>query len=262
MSRIRLVHWSEVEARERAAMIQSQGHTVTYEALSPSDLRAMREDPPDVVVIDLTRLPAQGRDLGLNLRKHKATRGVPLVFVGGSAQKVALARELLPDAIYTSWAGIGAALQYAIENPPTEPIVPASTMAGYAGTPLPKKLGIKPGSSVALVGAPEDFEETLGQLPDGATVTRQANAASDVTLWFTRSQEDLVTRVKPMVPAAIRGGLWIIWPKKASRAATDLTQAVVRETGLAAGLVDFKVAAIDATWSGLRFTQRKPGTGP
>ena len=182
------------------------------------------------------------------------------VFVEGEPEKVARIQELLPDAIYTSWAEIGDSLQQAIANPPAEPVVPDSTMAGYAGAPLPKKLGIKASSVVTLVDAPEGFEETLGLLPAGVTVRRDLPEQPDVILWFNRSSQDLEARLDEMCPLARSGGLWIIWPKKASGIASDLSQTVVRETGLAAGLVDFKVAAIDATWSGLRFTQRKEKT--
>jgi hypothetical protein len=209
------------------------------------------------VVIDLSRVPSQGRDLGLHLRKYKATRHVPLVFVGGAPAKVTRIRELLPDAVYTTWDDIGTALPAAIENPPADPVVPESTMAGYSGTPLPKKLGIKPNSTVALHGAPAGFEGTLGELPEGVTVTRGPVAVAEVTLWFVTSEEDLVAGIETMFPAAKNGGLWIIWPKKASGVVSDLSQTMVRRTGLNAGLVDFKVAAVDATWSGLRFTQRR-----
>ena len=261
MNRVHLIHWNAAEAEERAARITSAGYEVDFESLSPAGLRRLREDPPAALVIDLGRLPSQGRDLALNVRKYKATRGVPLVFVEGESPgdpaKVARIQELLPDAAYTTWADIGGALQQAIDHPPAEPVVPDSTMAGYAGTPLPKKLGIKPNSVVALVDAPQGFEETLGELPEGAAVTRDLSGQPEVILWFNRSRQDLQARLEEMCPLASSGGLWIVWPKKASGIASDLSQTVVRETGLAAGLVDFKVAAIDATWSGLRFTQRK-----
>ena len=132
-------------------------------------------------------------------------------------------------------------------------------MAGYSGTPLPKKLGIKPGSGVALLGAPPGFAETtLGALPEGATIREDSRSAFDVGLLFARSKADLARRF----PAAARamadpGALWILWPKKASGVVTDLGENAVRDFGLAAGLVDYKVAAIDATWSGLCFARRK-----
>jgi hypothetical protein len=257
MHRVHLIHWNAAEAEERAIRLTSAGFKVDYEPLIPAGLRRLREDPPAAVVIDLGRLPSQGRDLALNIRETKATRGVPLVFVEGDPKKVARVQELLPDAVYTTWADIGDALQKAIDNPPAEPVVPDSTRAGYAGAPLPKKLGIKANSVVALVDAPEGFEKTLGALPARAAVSRDLPEQADVVLWFNRSRQDLEARLGEMCSLASSGGLWIIWPKKASGVASDLSQTVVRETGLAAGLVDFKVAAIDATWSGLRFTQRK-----
>ncbi len=188
MQRIRLIHWKADEAQETAALLRAAGYAVDAESLSAAGLRSLREDPPDAVLIDLSRVPSQGRDLGLNLRKFKSTRYVPLVFVGGQPAKIARVQELLPDAVYATWDDIGDALPSAIENRPTDPVVPASTMAGYAGTPLPKKLGIKPNSSVALIGAPEGFEETLSDLPEGVTVTRKAGATSAVTLWFPASR--------------------------------------------------------------------------
>jgi hypothetical protein len=261
MYRVRLIHWNAAETEERATRLSSFGYEVDSKPLSPTDLRRLRENPPAAMVIDLGRLPSQGRDLALNIRKHKSTREVPLVFVEGDSpgdpKKVARVQKLLPDAVYTTWTEIGDALPKAIDNPPAEPVVPDSTMAGYAGAALPKKLGIKANSVVALVDAPEGFEKTLGALPEGAVVTRDLPEQPDVILWFNRSRHDLEARLEEMCPLASSGGLWIIWPKKASGVTSDLSQTIVRETGLAAGLVDFKVAAIDATWAGLRFTQRK-----
>jgi hypothetical protein len=257
MHRVCLIHWKAEELQERVDRLRSAGFEVDGEPLSPASLRKMREDPPSAVVIDLSRVPSQGRDFALSIRRRKATRHVPLVFVEGDPTKLARVKELLPDAIYTTWIDIGEALESAIANPSVEPVVPDSAMAAYSGTPLPKKLGIKTGSVVILVGAPADFETTLGNLPEGATLHRGELEGSDVTLWFITSRAELEREVARMGDYAHKGGLWIIWPKKASSVKSDLTQNVVRQVGLASGLVDFKVAAIDATWSGLRFTQRK-----
>src|SRR5688572_16411553 len=126
--------------------------------------------------------------------------------------------------------------------------------AGYSGTPLPKKLGIKPGHRVALLGAPDGFEL---ELPDGATVKRRAGGKSDVILTFHTSRAELERRLPAlramMEPAA---GLWIAWPKRASKVATDLTEDVLREIALPTGLVDNKVCAVDEKWSGLRLVIR------
>jgi hypothetical protein len=129
------------------------------------------------------------------------------------------------------------------------------TSAGYSGTPLPKKLGIKPGHRLVLLGAPDGF--ALGALPEDVEVVRRAQGEADVIVSFHTDRADLVKRLprlrELMRPAA---GLWVAWPKRASKMPTDLTEDVVRELGLANRLVDNKVAALDATWSGLRLVIR------
>jgi hypothetical protein len=130
--------------------------------------------------------------------------------------------------------------------------------AGYSGTPLPRKLGIKPGHRVLLLSAPERFQEdTLGELPDGVSVGRTARGTGNVIVSFHTVRADLARRMPKlralMDPAA---GLWIAWPKRAANVATDLTEDVVRELALENVLVDNKVAAIDEVWSGLRLVIR------
>jgi hypothetical protein len=131
-------------------------------------------------------------------------------------------------------------------------------MAGYSGTPLPKKLGIKAGHRVLLLSAPERFEEvTLGALPDGVTVARSARGKADVIVSFHTERAELARRM-PKLRAAMEpaAGLWIAWPKRASKVPTDLTEDVVRELALENALVDNKVAALDEGWSGLRLVIR------
>jgi hypothetical protein len=131
-------------------------------------------------------------------------------------------------------------------------------MAGYSGTPLPKKLGIKPGGRVAFPGAPPEFAAALGELPaDIRSVDRVSEGAVDVAVFFTKRADELRDAFPVWGPAvAPAGALWIAWPKKSSGVATDLTEDRVREIGLGAGMVDVKVCAIDGTWSGLKFVYR------
>ena len=107
-----------------------------------------------------------------------------MVFVGGELDKVKGIKELLPDAVYTQWDQIDDPLRKAIGSPPTDPVVPTSIMAGYSGTPLPKKLGIKENAVVALVNAPNGLKETLGELPEGAVLRSGLQSIGDLTLWF------------------------------------------------------------------------------
>jgi hypothetical protein len=131
--------------------------------------------------------------------------------------------------------------------------------AGYSGTPLVKKLGIKEDSHVALLNAPRDLRATLGSLPAGVHLADELDGAGpfDVVVFFTMSREELAAAfgriARRLVP---NGGFWVAWPKRASKLATNMTENVAREVGLEAGLVDNKVCAIDATWSGLRFVFR------
>ncbi|NVB78269.1 MAG: DUF3052 family protein [Kofleriaceae bacterium] len=132
-------------------------------------------------------------------------------------------------------------------------------MAGYSGTPLPKKLGIKEQHEICVLNAPPGFADTLGALPAGANVsTKLGKSPLDVIVFFTKQKAELVKKLADlrarMQPAA---GLWIAWPKKASGVATDITEDVIRAVALPTGLVDNKVCAIDETWSGLRLVIRR-----
>jgi hypothetical protein len=129
-------------------------------------------------------------------------------------------------------------------------------MAGYSGTSLARKLAIKDGHRIALLGAPDGFDKTIGPLPD-VDVTSRLRGPLDVVVFFTRRRGALERRFgalkRKLDPA---GGLWIAWPKRSSGVETDVTEDVVREVALANGLVDNKVCAIDETWSGLRLVYR------
>jgi hypothetical protein len=132
--------------------------------------------------------------------------------------------------------------------------------AGYSGTPLPRKLGIKAGHAIALIDAPPGFAAGLAPLPDRVTVQDglAGDTPLDVIVWFVLSRAELAARLDSlrarMAPAC---GLWIAWPKRASKVRTDMSEHVVREIALPTGLVDNKVCAIDQVWSGLRLVIRR-----
>lgn len=258
MSRVLVIHWNAPEAAERAERLRAQGFEAdSFAGPGGAAFRALGENPPDAIVIDLTRIPSHGAAVGIALRQRKATRLVPLIFIEGDPEKTAGVRATLPDAAFTTWIKIGAALRRALRQAPSQPLVP-DTFAVYSGTPLPKKLRIRENSVVALLRAPEEFQATLAPLPPGVRFERQVDQA-DVILAFVKSTAAFARELPSLVRVMRKGRtLWIVWPKKTSALAGDLTERAVREMGLAAGLVDYKVCAVDQTWSGLAFAARGP----
>ena len=257
MRNVVLIHWKLAEAEPHAEALRQAG--IAVKVVAPKDFRAVRglgERLPDAFLIDLGRLPSQGQAVGIELRQAAATRRVPLVFVGGEEAKTERVHRVLPDAAFVSWPELPRALEDAIRGAPARPASPG-TMAGYSGTPLPKKLGIRAFTVVALIDAPEGFETKLTPLPERVRLERKARTA-DRVLFFV----DSVANLKRRFASAARsvqdgGGLWICWPKKASGIKTDVTETIVREHGLAAGWVDYKICAVDETWSGLQFARRR-----
>ena len=130
-------------------------------------------------------------------------------------------------------------------------------MPGYSGTPLPKKLGIKPGARVCLVDAPDEVRAELSAALAGCEIVTNGKSPLDFAMLFTKSktklEKDFHRLSKLLAPA---GMLWVSWPKKSSGVATDLNENIAREIGLAAGLVDVKVCAVTEVWSGLKFVRR------
>lgn len=134
-----------------------------------------------------------------------------------------------------------------------------SRPAGYSGTPLPRKLGIRAGQRIAFLDAPQPaFAAALGEWPEGVEAARTTlRGRFDLVVVFVTERARLERRLSRLVAAIEPDGMiWVAWPKKASRVPTDVTEDVVRELGLAAGVVDVKVCAIDATWSGLKLVVR------
>ena len=131
-------------------------------------------------------------------------------------------------------------------------------MAGYSGTPLAKKLGIKEGSRMFLLNAPENYLDLVAPLPAGVQVAAQITSHTDIVHTFSTKKEELSqalhTCLKRMRPD---GMIWVSWPKKSSKVPTDITEDTIREVALPLGLVDIKVCAVDDVWSGLKLVIRK-----
>ncbi len=257
MSRVLLIHWNAEEAKAKARTLKELGHTA--EILCDSEkpgLGRIRESPPDLFLIDLNRLPSHGREIAGYFRRAKSTRQIPILFVDGDAERVTRAKQLIPDADFGKWEKIESVLKKASRRKLGKPAVPG-TMGGYSGTPLPKKLGIREKCSVVLVNAPDRFERKLEPMPAGAEIISDPRRAQ-IAVLFVLSQLELAHDFRPLTKAMPeRTPLWMAWPKKASGVVTDVTESVVREFGLAHDWVDYKVCAIDETWSGLCFGRKK-----
>ena len=254
MPAVCLIHWNEDEGRERQQQLEALGYDAAFDfSEGGMVMRLLKASTPDAVVIDLTRLPSHGREVGRVLRMTKATRLWPLVFVDGDPEKVALTKALLPDATFTTWGRIKTALPRAIARPPASPLVPRDVMSAK---PVVDKLGVKPGNHVCLLGSPKGFADTLKPKPARVALTARADNTCDIFLCFVRSVRELDAQLALLRDLVRKQTAWFFWPKKASGVKSDLDGNVVRTTGLAAGFVDFKVCSVDATWSGLAFKRR------
>jgi CheY-like chemotaxis protein len=266
MARIFYVHWHKDEALEAVAALRAGGHKVDYHWNSGAEAwRLIRHTPPDALVISLARLPSHGRAVAQVTIQSRRLRELPIIFVDGAPEKIAATRLKFPNALYCKQIELKRLLRKVRPFVAADPAATRRTIArnnspaGYSGTPLPQKLGIKSNHRVALINAPPGFDHTLGDLPADVKVTSKLldKQPHDVIVLFAKSRGELqqdFSRVSQRLDPA--GGLWISWPKKASGFTTDLSEAVVREIGLGIGLVDNKVCAVDETWSGLRFVVR------
>ena len=256
MKTVRLIHWNEDEGLERQQLLEALGFEAVFDfGDGLFAIRQIRSSPPDAVVIDLSRIPSHGREVAHSIRGAKATRHVPIVFVGGEPEKVKKTKLLLPDATYTTWGRIKTALPKAIARPIANPIIPDHNAAW--AKPTVAKLGVKPGFKVAVLASPKGFVDVLKPWPAKVTFTARPESTADIFLCFARSDRELQAHLLSVRGQAERQTLWLCWPKKASGVKSDLDGNVVRTTGLAAGWVDYKVCSIDDTWSGLAFKRRK-----
>jgi len=257
MSHVRLIVWNPVEVEERLRQVSGWGYTVKADLPDgPAFFRALKADPPQAFLIDLSRAPSRGRDLAVALRCAKATRLIPIVFLEGEPLKREQIKKLLPDAVFTTWAGARSGLSRSIAAAPRNPIVPDSVFAAYRGQPLLKKLGIKPGWRIGVVHAPGGFRDLLGDLPQGARLTAFSEDA-DMIIWFAGDQAEVQKALVRSDGCRKSVPLWLVWRKKGATPKAAIGQKEVRAAGLAAGWVDFKICAIDETWSGLKFVRRK-----
>jgi hypothetical protein len=255
MQRVRLFHWNSKEAAALIAKLRAVGFEALHnaETQSPS-VRELKESGVVAVVIDLSRLPSHGKYVGAWVRGSKSTRQLPLVFVGGEAAKVAAIREQIPDAVYSSVAGVGAALKKAIARPLRDPVVPRQMMESAPGRTAAQKMGIREGSVVGLIDPPADYLKVLGVLPEGVVLEEDSQRACPITVWFLHDRGEYEAALAARRLLAAKSRLWIVWQKGRR---DGLNGNFVREAALAMGLVDYKICSLDGVWTGMVFAVKK-----
>ena len=273
MRTVKLLSWHEdlpaKTARLAKAKLPVDATPLVRTSAVVGELAALN---PAALVLDLDRLPSNSREIALMLRASKSARHIPILLAGTLAagpagelpEKYARLRTELPDLPYAVWPKAAAALAKLLKEPKTAPhIVPAPRM--YTAT-LAQKLGVFSTSAkadlklrrVALVAAPDGFTELLGDLPETVSFGTRILDATDLAVCFIRSLDDL-RAVLDMLTLHLpeKASVWIAYPKCAAHPHLDFNENDVRNPGLAAGLVDYKICSIDKTWSGIKFAWRK-----
>ena len=257
MARVRVVHWKPAAAEPLLEACRAAGHEVECDELDlPATSRKVRQTLPEALVIDLSCRPASGRELAFSLRHTKYTSHIPLVFVDGDPEKVAAIRAQMPDAVFTPLKRVAAAIARARALDLTHPAKPPSVMERYGGRTTAQKLGIKENSSVGVFDAPRDYVTVLGALPQGVELVEEPDSIHPVTLWFVRDPREYQAGLRVKRKLAPHSKFWVIWQKGSTN---GLTGEFVREAAIEAGLVDYKICAVDARWSGMVFAAQKDG---
>ena len=258
MKTIKLISWHE-DVKTKAAALKQPGariDTAPLIRLSGAVGELARLNPA-VLVLDLDKLPSHSREIALVLRSSKSARHIPVLFAcGGAPKKTVRIRTENPNGIFVQWPEAPQALAVLLRQPPSTP--PAMPPRDFSTTPLPKKLGIHANMQIALIAAPDAFQELLGDLPENATITTRITPKTALALCFVRSLNDLAATLDLLtVRLPKQASVWIVHPKRAGKYHVDFNQNHVRDHTLAVGLVDYKVCSIDADWSALKFAWRK-----
>ena len=252
MARVRLFHWKAEEAKPLLTLLKAAGYSVDFGPVST--YREIRLSPPDAIIIDLSRMPSHGREIGVYVRGSKATRHVPILFVGGEPEKIEVVRRVLPDAVYTPASRLRSALRTAIANPPENPLKPAQMMDRWGTRTTAQKLGIAENSRVFVIDPPSGYARAIGDLPEGASFEEESAEACKVALWFVHGIAEFHAALPRMRTLAARSRLWILWRKSKQ---DGLNGNIIRAGAIDVGLVDYKICSINETWSAMVFAVKK-----
>ena len=249
---VALVHWRMAEAKPLITLLERADYEVHYGGeVKPIRATQLKQFPVVAAIIDLTRMPSYGKYWAAELRAT-SMKHLPIVFVDGEPAKVAMVKASLPDATYTTREKLLGVLKKL--KPVANPVKPSRMMLSTRPNAL--KMGVKPGARVAVFDAPAGYGKIIGSLPDGAAFEEEAPDA-DVTLWFVRDVDTYLTGLRRMRPLAAKSRLWVLYPKQQKGKAQTISQADVRESAIAVGLVDYKICSVDETWSGIAFAMKR-----
>jgi CheY-like chemotaxis protein len=253
-----LICWDKDRAEFLEKLLGGEGFRVTVVSESVSGRIAyFRDLNVEAVVIDLSRMPSHGREIGAALSASKSTRHLPLIFLGGQPEKVERVRRELPEAVFAGWEDAAATIRSAMIAGPTQKAMRPAQRMEIGGRSLARKLGVKQAVPVVLWGDAEFLVELLGDFP---VVKRMQGKVAHLCLCVTRAASDVEAAFETVGAVYPEGTLmWIIHPKQSGKMHADFNQNDVRGIGLAHGWVDFKVCAVDADWSGLAFAKREVG---
>jgi len=248
---VRVFHQRESKAEALLRVLRKEGYRVMYDPTpGTKTVREIKEDGTSIIVIDLSRLPSHGRDIGAWVRGSKGIRHIPLVFVGGDPAKVAAIRQEIPDAAFTSSDRLSVTLKRLKSL--SEPVVPRQMMQSAPGRTTAQKLGIQERSQVLAIDPPNDYERVVGAMPEGAVFVE--NPPAPVTLWFAHDPGEFEAGLLKRRAFAGKSKLWIVWPKGRR---DGFNGDFVRARALKVGLVDYKVCSLNETWSGMLFAVKK-----
>ncbi|WP_353073168.1 hypothetical protein [Tunturiibacter gelidiferens] len=257
MKTVKLLSWHE-DITTKAASLKRRGLKIDAAPLIRNSgvVGELAHLNPAALVLDLDKLPSHSREVALALRSSKSAHHVPILFVGGSPEKTARIRAENPDGSYASWSEAPGALTALLLHPPAPPAT--APHRDFSATPLLTKLGVSSNREVALIAAPDGFEELLGDLPEKTVLLSRLRPTTSLAFCFIRSLADLTSMLDLLTLRLPRqASVWIVHPKRTGTHHVDFNQNHIRDEALAAGLVDYKVCSIDNDWSALKFAWRK-----
>jgi len=253
-----MISWNVKAAGERKHLLESQGFRVDpVMSHGTGMVGKLTAAAPLAVVIDLDSKPAYGREVAIYMRNTASIRHLPLVFVGGVAEKIARVRAELPDAVYCGWDAVKAEINRAITAPPVRPLRPRARGEGVpSGSVLAQKLDLRPETRIAIQGDVIGLGKRLG-LEYDEHISRETGTAIVVV----RAAQDLDAAfdyAAGQLPST--AGLWIVYPKRSGRLKTDFSLKDLIAVGAGRGLIGYKTCAIDSDWSGLKFARKTRST--